>query len=103
MENENIRKILLITGLILLVFGIGIMVFVDIVYSNESNNSNRTLWVIMVIQMPVWISLIIASNQNRKKKETPKANNVYQSEDAGYFADNIISNEGEIIGNDDIT
>ena len=99
---DKMQKILLITGLLLLVFGIGITVFVNIAYSDQPNSSNITIWIIMTSQFPIWISLIAKSHQNRKKKESVKAKNVYQPEDANYFTDKFLSDEGEIISYDDI-
>jgi|GEM_PF-4574989 len=61
---ERIRRSLLVTGLLLVIVGIGLTIFVDIIHENNSRNTTIFLF---IAQIPVWI-YVLTSRQSRKRK-----------------------------------
>jgi|GEM_PF-6938529 len=100
-------KISLIIGL-LLVFMLAGVTFFFIAGGNGASSgdsdSSSVIWIIMASQIPIWISLAAASQQKLKKKKVETMNTAgdYQPEDADYFADKVLSDEGEIVSYDEI-
>lgn len=97
-------KISLVIGLLAVVLLAGIAAFFIAGGSSTSGGSdgNSTMWIIMISQIPIWVSLSVATRESRKKKEAEKAKNDYQAQDADYFADKLLSDEGEIVSYEEI-
>lgn len=108
---EQKQKIFLAVGLLAIVFvALGVGFFAmggSDSSSSASDDSSSIMFIIMISQIPIWMSLAVASREKRKKKEAEgrkgKEKRLYDADDEDYFEDKVLSEyDGEIVGYDEV-
>ncbi len=104
---EKQQKIFLVAGLLLALLIAGVVGFFVVGGSSPGSGGDggsSIIFIILISQIPIWVSLGVASREKRKRKETEgrksKEKPLY---DDDQFEDSLLSAyDGEIVGYDDL-
>ena len=107
---EKQQRIFIVAGLLLALLIAGVVGFFVIGGSSSSGSSDSgssTIFIIMISQIPIWVSLGVASREKRKKKDAEgrkrKEKPFYSLEEEYHLEDKVLSAyDGEIVGYDEL-